>query len=380
MQRIFLSHAHQDKDVARQISVALKEAGIEPWLDESELRPGDELLKTIARVINEVDYFAVLLTPTALTKAWVLTEMRMAMTSEIERHRPRVVVLLLKDCEVPVELRHKLHLDFRGRFSQALGELRNHLLGVEREIPRPKQAIIADMVQEASPELWKWLSRGTDEWSHSDVANLLRELRSDQLEAAVAIGHRWKGDQKMGESDLADITKKKVRVSEALARRLVRDLVNWGFFEEAHDLDYRMQPEQDYYAGILLRIVYRSARRSGLFSDLPLPVPERLSAFLASDQHLVITGRGWYGIRYPQPVQSTLDASHQIVAAVQNYSPPRVWAFRSSDDDDPLIVDKRFALHELTADDASTGLPKSNTEMAGFDLRSFDDLGLLHNY
>ncbi len=82
--KIFLSHAHEDYDVADQLTVALAHEGIEPWLDAQELHPGDELLATIAQTLAAVDYFALLLTRAALTKRWVLAETRMAVTREIE--------------------------------------------------------------------------------------------------------------------------------------------------------------------------------------------------------------------------------------------------------------------------------------------------------
>lgn len=47
MAKIFVSHAHEDKDLVYQITAALSEAGLEPWLDVQELRPGEELLGTI---------------------------------------------------------------------------------------------------------------------------------------------------------------------------------------------------------------------------------------------------------------------------------------------------------------------------------------------
>jgi hypothetical protein len=38
---VFLSYTSQDADAARRICESLREAGIEVWLDQSELRGGD---------------------------------------------------------------------------------------------------------------------------------------------------------------------------------------------------------------------------------------------------------------------------------------------------------------------------------------------------
>jgi hypothetical protein len=44
---VFLSYASQDTSVAERIAVALRGAGIEVWLDRSELRGGDAWDQTI---------------------------------------------------------------------------------------------------------------------------------------------------------------------------------------------------------------------------------------------------------------------------------------------------------------------------------------------
>jgi len=160
MDKIFVSHAHEDREAAHQVTVALAKAGLNPWLDAQELRSGDELLKTIATVLAEAQYFVIVLSRTALTKSWVLTELRMAVTAEIERAHPRVVVLRLDDCEVPIELRHKVHLDFRGRFDDALKQLADHVSGVGQAVPIPKQTVLAEMIANADAELWARLSAG----------------------------------------------------------------------------------------------------------------------------------------------------------------------------------------------------------------------------
>jgi len=38
---IFISYAHKDKDLAKDLADELKEEGLHPWFDEYELRPGE---------------------------------------------------------------------------------------------------------------------------------------------------------------------------------------------------------------------------------------------------------------------------------------------------------------------------------------------------
>ena len=49
---VFISYASQDAAAARRICEALRAAGIEVWLDQSELRGGDVWDQTIRQQID----------------------------------------------------------------------------------------------------------------------------------------------------------------------------------------------------------------------------------------------------------------------------------------------------------------------------------------
>ena len=50
---VFLSYASQDAQAAQKIADALRAAGVEVWLDQSELRGGDVWDQKIRRQIRE---------------------------------------------------------------------------------------------------------------------------------------------------------------------------------------------------------------------------------------------------------------------------------------------------------------------------------------
>jgi hypothetical protein len=383
MPKIFLSHAHEDKEAAHQVARALTSAGLDPWLDVQELRSGDGLLQSIATVLGEAEYFVLLLSRTALTKRWVLAEMRMALTAEIEKGRPRVIVLRLDDCEVPIELRHKVHLDFRGRFDDALKELVDHIKGGGVAVPPPKQTILAEMIAGADAELWDRLTAGAgghDEFTRAEAANAIRDLRTEELEAAVAIGSMWSGrDYKTWEADLLATIRRAVGAGDARAGRIIKRLADAGFLAEARDLDYRKQRDSASCDQSLLWILSRAARRSGLFPSLPPPLPERLSRLLDYERPVDITGKGWYAVKFAKPVATALDtASASLVAVARHAEPSRTWVFRSSDDRTPLVSAQYFTPTDLTPSDPFASLAGDrDLELVGFDLATFDDLGLL---
>lgn len=383
MAKIFISHAHEDRAAAHQITTALTVARLDPWLDVQELRSGDELLKVIAEVLGEAGYFVVLFSRTALTKPWVLQEMRVALTAEIEKGRPRLIVLRLDDCEMPIELKHKLYLDFRGRFDAALAELADHIGGLSRAVATPKQTILAEMIKNADHELWTRLSAGAgsrDEWKQTEVADAIHDLRSDELESAVRIGSSWSGQvYKVWESDLVKMIRQATDVSDASARRILKRLCAAGFLEEADDLNYDKQVESAWCDQSILWILRRAARRSGLFPMLPPPLPERLSSLLACERPVDIIGKGWYAIRIASAVLTALDPTEEVIVAVARHAEPgQTWAFRSPDDRAPLKLERYLTPTDLTPTNPfALFSERRDLERVGFDLATFDDLGLL---
>jgi hypothetical protein len=58
--KIFICHASEDKDTARNIHETLERSGFDPWLDKEALRGGDEWDGLIESTIKDVDYVMVL--------------------------------------------------------------------------------------------------------------------------------------------------------------------------------------------------------------------------------------------------------------------------------------------------------------------------------
>jgi len=65
---VFLCHASEDKDLARQIATDFRAAGIETFFDEWEIRAGDSLRQRIETGLTDCTHFVVLLTPQSILK------------------------------------------------------------------------------------------------------------------------------------------------------------------------------------------------------------------------------------------------------------------------------------------------------------------------
>ncbi len=75
--KVFVSHSHQDDAFCRQLVTALRGAGADVWYDEHNMGSG-QLGPTIERELKARPVFVLILSPAALTSAWVEDETRWA--------------------------------------------------------------------------------------------------------------------------------------------------------------------------------------------------------------------------------------------------------------------------------------------------------------
>ena len=78
MLKVFVSHSHQDKRIARRIVRFLRTYGVEPWLDERELRLGNRLDEAIRTATGNSDAVVVVATHAAAHSGWVDREVAFA--------------------------------------------------------------------------------------------------------------------------------------------------------------------------------------------------------------------------------------------------------------------------------------------------------------
>lgn len=91
---VFISHSTKDRWIARQISQEIERRGrrfgVETFLDEKDIQGGDSFSDTIFPSIHNCKEFLVLMSPSSVTRGWVLMEIGAALG-----FRKRVVALML---------------------------------------------------------------------------------------------------------------------------------------------------------------------------------------------------------------------------------------------------------------------------------------------
>lgn len=82
--RVFITHATEDDEIARQLRIHLEGEGLRCWVDSERLRPGRRLAESIESAIHEAQGQLVLLTPRAIQdhKEWIRQEIQWGREAE----------------------------------------------------------------------------------------------------------------------------------------------------------------------------------------------------------------------------------------------------------------------------------------------------------
>lgn len=136
---VFLCYSSEDRAEVRQIYEALQVRGVNPWIDEMDLRPGDLWQRAIEAALEGMDTAAVF-----IGKAHGRVQAReMGLCIDLEsRHKLRIIPVILPGCpddsEIEGFLRNYSWVDFRQPGSDPLGQLCS---GIGKVEPRPLPVI-----------------------------------------------------------------------------------------------------------------------------------------------------------------------------------------------------------------------------------------------
>jgi nucleotide-binding universal stress UspA family protein len=89
---VFLCHNGQDKPAVRDLAQQLRERGLRPWLDESELRPGLPWQRVLEEQIQSIPAAAVIVG--SHVGPWQDQELAAFIRQFVRRHCPVIPVLL----------------------------------------------------------------------------------------------------------------------------------------------------------------------------------------------------------------------------------------------------------------------------------------------
>ena len=107
--RVFLCHASADKPAVRGLYQRLSNDGVQPWLDEEDLLPGQNWKQEIVKAVGASDVVIVCLSRHSVNKAgYIQKEIKCALDVADEQLEGTVFLIPLKveECDIPERLSH----------------------------------------------------------------------------------------------------------------------------------------------------------------------------------------------------------------------------------------------------------------------------------
>ena len=182
--KVFLCHAKADKPAARNLYRYLHSKGMDPWLDEEKLLPGQNWRLEIPNAIVASDVIIICLSKNSVDKeGYVQREIKFALDKALEMPEGRIFIIpaRLEECDVPESLKNYHWVDlFEKNWNRKLMQSLNLRAA---SLPDVKQAVVTD---ESSPKIPKPDKKGRP---------IERPLPPAELagEGAVGIGGDAKG-------------------------------------------------------------------------------------------------------------------------------------------------------------------------------------------
>ncbi len=127
---VFISYSHADKILAESLALNLVQAKQNVWIDRWELSAGDSLIEKIEGALGGADAILVLLSESSVKSEWCRKELRTGLLRELEERAVLVIPIVIDNCDIPLFLREKMYIDFRGDRDEALAFLLKSLAGI----------------------------------------------------------------------------------------------------------------------------------------------------------------------------------------------------------------------------------------------------------
>ena len=154
--KAFISHASEDKErFAIPLATALRARGIDAWVDQWEMQPGDSLVdKIFEEGIKNATVFVIVLSKASIAKPWVRQELNAAVVKRIDDGM-KLIPIVLDGCEIPGALKSTLWqrvLD-PADFASCLDVVVDAIFGRSRKPPIGDPALYLGSSEPAIPGL-----------------------------------------------------------------------------------------------------------------------------------------------------------------------------------------------------------------------------------
>ncbi len=153
--QVFVIYPHSQKQFVKKLANDLCQSGINIWLDENELKPGDSIKPKIEKALRESQWVILVPTPEDRGSSWVYKEIDLAYEQEKERSRPFIIPLKMKEGKIPTEFEERMWADFSNDYEIGLKSLLKGIIRTpdqveEKNLEASNKAISTDAKNRAA--------------------------------------------------------------------------------------------------------------------------------------------------------------------------------------------------------------------------------------
>lgn len=147
MSHTFISYAREDAAFALKLAHALRDAGVEIWLDQLDIPTGARWDRAVQKALETCGRFLIILSPAAIDSENVQDEIAVALDEQ-----KTIVPVLHRACKTPLRLRRLQHVDFTGDFQAAFAELMDDVQIAPRvNAPTSTPSVMQEVAQASLP-------------------------------------------------------------------------------------------------------------------------------------------------------------------------------------------------------------------------------------
>jgi tetratricopeptide (TPR) repeat protein len=158
--QIFISYKRQDKEFALKLAKDLKAAGINIWIDQMDIPPGEPWDNAVEKALDFCNHFMVILSPASVKSERVKDEIAYA-----QEERKLIIPVVIKECKIPLRIRRLNYIDFTSEHDSGLTKLLEYLKGgkVSQKQKKLKPAV-QNEENESQPESGISSQMSSSEW------------------------------------------------------------------------------------------------------------------------------------------------------------------------------------------------------------------------
>jgi hypothetical protein len=128
--KVFLCHAHADRDAVRALYTRLTKDGLDAWLDKEKLLPGQDWEYEIRKAVREADVVVICLSKHFNQAGFRQKEVRLALDTAMEKLEGEIFIIpaRLEECETLESLRRWQWVDLfeENGYAMLIRALRTH--------------------------------------------------------------------------------------------------------------------------------------------------------------------------------------------------------------------------------------------------------------